>query len=172
MKLEEARQRYLQVWNQTQFYVPFSTYVEPGSITGYGIYKEHRGNNIFRPGETIQLYLEPAAFGHRKIIQQDGTTLYLLNLTADIRISDRNGNEVASISDAPLGSMISHRPNTELHAALTLTQETAFPAGDYNIGYIIHDQISGESFQINKSITISDSTAVFNTVQQTQGTLQ
>ena len=167
MTLEVARQRYLQAWNQTEFYVPFSTYIEPGSATGYGVYKEH-SSNIFGRGETIQLYLEPVAFGHQKIIDQDGTTLYLLNLTADVLISNRNGDEVAGIEAIPLGTMVSHRPNTELHATVTLTQETAFPAGDYIIAYIIHDQISGGSFQINKRITVADETLGIAPVREMQ----
>ncbi len=169
--LEAARQRYLQVWNHTQFYIPFSTYIEPGSAAGYGIYKEHKGNS-FGPGETIQLYLEPVAFGHQKLVDQDGTPLYGLNLTADILISDRAGNEVASIKDVPLGSMVSHRQNTELHAVLTLTQKTPFPAGDYQVAYIIHDQVSKGNFEINKNITISGDTAGLTPVQRIEAMQQ
>jgi hypothetical protein len=166
MTLEAARQQYLRVWNQTEFSVPFNTYVEPGSVTGYGIYKEHSGN-IFKQGEAIQLYVEPVAFGHKQILRQDGMTLYLINLTADVVI-DTNGNEVASIKGISLGSIISHRQNTELHALLTLTQETPFPVGNYIVTYIVHDQISGESFQIIKRITIADNNASITGVQETE----
>jgi hypothetical protein len=114
--LEAARQQYLTVWNQAEFHIPFSTFVEPSFETGYGIYKEHGSNNIFRPGETVVLYLEQVAFGHQRIIDDNGNTLYFSNFTADIIIADANdGNQLATIEDLPVGSMISHRQNTELH---------------------------------------------------------
>jgi hypothetical protein len=154
--LEAARQQYLTVWNQTEFHIPLSTYVEPEFDTAYGIYQE-RGSNIFRPGETMVLYSEPVAFGHQRIIDDNGNTLYLMNFTADIIIVDANdGNELATVEDLTVGSMISHLQNTELHLTLTVTQDSPFPVGDYIITYIVHDQVSGESFQIEKGITIAD----------------
>ena len=154
--LEAARQQYLTVWNQTEFHIPFSTYVEPEFDAAYGIYQE-RGSNIFRPGETMVLYSEPIAFGHQRITDDNGNTLYLMNFTADILIVDANdGNELAAIEDLRAGTVISHLQNTELHLTLTVTQDSPFPVGDYIITYIVHDQVSGESFQIEKRITIAD----------------
>jgi hypothetical protein len=42
---------------------------------------------------------------------------------------------------------------------LTITQDQPFPVGDYMITYIIHDQVSGESLEIDKRITIADDSA-------------
>lgn len=156
MSLEAAKEQYLTVWNQTEFQIAFNTYIEPDSATGYGIYEEHVNNNIFRPGETIELYLEPVAFGHQQIRDDSGNTLYLMNLTADVILSDVNGNEILTFEDAPVGSMISYRQNTEMHVTLTVTQSQPFPVGDYIVTYIVHDQVKGESFQIDKRITIAD----------------
>jgi hypothetical protein len=171
MTLEAARQQYLALWNQTDFGIAFNTYIEPNSATGYGIYEEHDGGNIFRPGEAIELYVEPVGFGHQQILDDNGNTLYLVNHTADIIIADINGNEVGRIEDEPLFNLVSHRQNTEVDWTLTVTQEEeSFPVGDYIITYIVHDQVKGESSQIEKKITIAatDDNATTETVQEDQ----
>src|SRR5215216_5785714 len=53
MTIEDARKLYLSVWNQTEFNATFSTFVEPFSAAGYGVYEER--SNVFAPGETIVL---------------------------------------------------------------------------------------------------------------------
>ena len=171
--LEAARQQYLQVWNQTEFQIGFNTFIEPGSAPGYGVYEERENNNIFRPGETIQLYAEPVGFGRQPIIDEDtGNTLYSIDLAADIILSDVNGNEIATIEDLPMPDIISHRQNTELHLTLTVTQESPFPVGDYIVSYIVHDQVTGESFEIDKRITIAaeedDNAGTATTIQERQ----
>jgi hypothetical protein len=166
MNLEVAKEQYLAVWNQTGFSIPLSTYVELGSATGYGIYKERENSSIFRPGETMVLYLEPVAFGHQQILKEDNDSennlLFLMNFTADIIIADAaDYNELVTIEDLSVGSIISHRQNTELHLTLTLTQDQPFPVGDYIISYVVYDQVLEESFQVDKRITIAseDNTA-------------
>ena len=37
---------------------------------------------------------------------------------------------------------------------LTLSQEEPFPVGDYVITYVLHDGVTGQSFQIDRQITI------------------
>ena len=46
--------------------------------------------NTFSPGEDIVLYVEPVRFSHEPVgaTSQDNGTLYLMNFTADIAISD------------------------------------------------------------------------------------
>ena len=170
VNLEAARQQYLLAWNDTAFTSQFDLFIEEGSSLGYGVYKEHVPANVFRPGETIVLYVEPIGFGHQPITDtasssQDGsdnvstTTLYLMNMTADYIISDSNGTELQTIEDVPVGNLISHRQNLELFLTLTLRQDEPFPLGDYIVSYVIHDQVSGQSFQIDRLITIDDNTA-------------
>jgi hypothetical protein len=166
-QLEAARQQYLSVWNNTAFESQFDVFVAEGSHVGYGLYREHVPANIFRPGETIVLYIEPVGFGHEPIIDTNtadtsnssapaSRTLYLINMTADYIISDSAGNVLATIEDLPASSLISHRQNTEFSLTLTLSQEEPFPIGDYMISYIVHDDVTGQSFQIDRSITIDD----------------
>ena len=166
-ELEASRQQYLSVWNNTPFTSQSDAFVAEGTHLGYGIYREHVPTNVFRPGETIVLYVEPVGFGHQPITDATSTpdggntsattgTLYLINMTADYIISDSSGTELATIDDLPAANLISHRQNTEFSLTLTLSQEEPFPVGDYIVTYVVHDQVTGQSFQINKTITIDD----------------
>lgn len=163
-EFEAAQQQYLSAWNNTAFNSQFDVFVAEGSHLGYGLYREHIPANIFRPGETIVLYMEPVGFGHEPIIALDGSnsdadgsrTLYVINMTADYIISDSDGTVLATIEDLPAASLISHRQNTEFSLTLTLSQEEPFPVGDYIISYVVHDHVTGQSFQIDRGITIDD----------------
>ncbi|AFU60092.1 hypothetical protein Ngar_c31760 [Candidatus Nitrososphaera gargensis Ga9.2] len=155
MTLDEAKEQYLAAWNQTEFDAAFSTFVEEFSAAGYGVYQEH--GNVFRPGETMVLYVEPVGFDHEQVIDEEGNTLYLMNMTADYVIASGNGTELQVIEDIPVGSIVSHRSNMELFLELTLTQASPFPVGDYLITYVVTDEVSGESFMLEKQVTVAES---------------
>ena len=158
MTIEDAKELYLSVWNQTEFNATFSTFVEPFSAAGYGVYKER--SNVFAPGETIVLYVEPVGFAQRQIIDEEGrdnNTLYLMNMTADYEIAAANGTKLQLIEDVQAGSITSHRPNTEMPLTLTITPEVQpLPIGDYIITYSVTDDVSGESFELKKEITVAE----------------
>jgi hypothetical protein len=179
-QLDAARQQYLSAWNNTAFTSQFDVFIAEGSDLGYGIYREHIPANVFRPGETIVLYVEPVGYGHQPItdsatINEEGgsgsatggssvsatsdTTLYVMNMTADYIISDSTGSELQTIEDVPVGNLVSHRQNLELFLTLTLRQDQPFPVGDYIVTYVVHDQVTGQSFQLDRSITIDDNAA-------------
>ncbi|MFL6496524.1 MAG: hypothetical protein ACJ703_08895 [Nitrososphaera sp.] len=166
-ELEAAKQQYLSVWNNTPFNSQFDVFIAEGTHAGYGIFREHVPANVFRPGETIVLYVEPVGFGHEPIAETPSTvdggnsttipsTLYLINMTADIIISDSTGTVLQTLENLPTESFVSHRQNTEFSLTLTLSQEQPFPVGDYIISYILHDQVTGKSFQLDRRITIDD----------------
>lgn len=160
--IEEAKDLYLSVWNQTEFNATFSTFVEPFSAAGYGVYEER--NNTFAPGETIVLYVEPVGFGHEQVIDEgdvnsndSNTMLYSMNMTADYGISTANGTELQLIEDEQVGNITSHRPNTEMFLTLTITSDVQpLPIGSYVITYSVNDEVSGERFQLEKDIIISE----------------
>jgi hypothetical protein len=160
MTIEDAKELYLSVWNQTEFNTTFSTFVEPFSAAGYGVYEER--SNVFTPGETIVLYVEPVGFAHEQVIDEEGgsnnnSTLYLMNMTADYEIAAANGTELQLIEDVQVGSITSHRPNTEMFLTLTLAPEVQpFPVGNYVITYSVTDEVSGESFELEKEITVAE----------------
>jgi hypothetical protein len=180
MDLDAARQQYLSVWENAPFSSQFDVFIEEGSNLGYGVYREHIPANIFRQGETIVLYVEPVGFGHQPIVidrsmgstgsNNNVTTLYLINMTADYIISDSRGLELQRVEDLPVGELISHRQNLEMFLTLTLSQEQPFPIGDYILKYIIHDQVTGQSFQIEKRITIDSGAVVSSSSTPTLST--
>jgi hypothetical protein len=162
MTIEDAKELYLSVWNQTEFNASFSTFIEPFSAAGYGVYEER--SNIFAPGETIVLYVEPVGFAHKQIIDEErgsnnSTMLYLMNMTSNYKIAAANGTELELqlIEDKQgLRNITSHRPNTEMYLTLTLTPEVQpLPIGSYVITYSVTDEISGESFELEKDITVA-----------------
>lgn len=114
------------------------------------------------------LYVEPVGFGHQPITDDTSTpdggnnssatsrTLYLINMTADYILSDSSGTELVTIENLPAANLVSHIQNTEFSLTLTLSQEEPFPVGDYIVTYVVHDQVSGQSFEIDKTITIDD----------------
>jgi hypothetical protein len=166
-ELEAARQQYMTAWNNTGFTSQFDVFIAEGSLGLFGEYREHVPANVFRPGETIVLYVEPVGFGHLPITdtsvedvgntEATSRTWYLMNMTADIYGTDSNGTQVFAIEDLAVASnLISHRQITEIPMTLTLTQEEPFPVDDYILTYVIHDDVTGQSFQIDKQITIDD----------------
>jgi hypothetical protein len=166
-EFQAARQAYLSEWNSTAFSSQFDVFVAEGSVGLYGQYREHLPANVFRPGETIVLYMEPVGFGHQPITDttvdgSNGTdnasrTMYLIDMTADMYGTDSSGAQVFAIEDIPVATnLISHRQMTETPLTLTLTQEEPFPVGDYVITYVVHDHLKGQSFQIDRQITIDD----------------
>jgi hypothetical protein len=162
MTLDDAREQYLSIWNQTEFSSAFSTFIEPFSAAGYGVYEER--SNVFAPGETIVLYVEPVGFDHRQVLDEEGNTttiLYLINMTADYEIDSVNGTELQLLEGIPVVNITSYRPNTELFLTLTLTQDyPSIPTGNYIITYSVTDEVSGESFQLEKEITVAQNVAV------------
>jgi hypothetical protein len=122
-ELEAAREQYLTAWNSTAFSSQLDVFIAEGTDAGYGVYREHIPANVFRPGETIVLYVEPVGYGHQPLtdasVNSSATTLYLMNMTADYILSDSTGSELQAIEDVPVGNLISHRQNLELFLTLT-----------------------------------------------------
>ncbi len=154
MKYEAAREQFLKVWDQLEFEPLVATFVNASDVIGNGQYQEH--SNVFAPGEEIVLYVQPIGFGHKQIQGQNGEKLYLMNFTADIVLSMKNGTIVGGGQDIPISKLISHYRNIDLFATLTLTLPPD-PSinGDYLAKYTLNDQTTGKSFDITKDVIIS-----------------
>jgi hypothetical protein len=148
-----SKAQYLAAWNQTTFHSGFDTFIQDGSATGYGVYVSHPP--VFKPGDTIALYVEPVGYGFKQVVDAQGNTLNQINLTANIVITGSNGTQLFSTKDVPVGLINSHNKNTEMFITLKVDQSTPFPIGDYKITYIIKDG-TGKSFQLVKAVKIAN----------------
>lgn len=163
-EFEAAREQLLSDWQQTPFGAAFSTFIEPGSDQGYGVYTEHR-SRIFNPDDTVTLYLEPVGFSHKQVVGEQGEELYQINLTASVQISQNTATNPSAlaplnqtISDIPPMVIVSHRQNTELYLTMPVylyQAQPPVPEGDYTISYTITDGETGRSFTIQKDITVA-----------------
>ncbi|HKU49881.1 MAG TPA: hypothetical protein VJP79_08025 [Nitrososphaera sp.] len=153
--LESAKQRYLEAWNQTDFHVAFSTFIEGYSEQGYGVYVEHP-SDVFNPGDTITLYLEPVGYSYTPVLNEAGDALYRVNLTAQVAIEDASGNLLATIENLPPFEVTSHHKNTELYMTVTVTQQEPFPEGTYKFTYKIGDGQTGETAVISKNVRVAE----------------
>jgi hypothetical protein len=142
------------VAGEQTFRSAFDTFVssEPG---GYGIY-EDRKSNVFKPGETFLLYVEPLGYTYGTVTDEDGNTLYTMNFTLDFIISDKNGNVLGGQEDIPVSNIVSYHQNKELNLDISIDQSSPFPPGDYVITYRITDENSGKSFDITKDVTVQE----------------
>ena len=150
---DAARHQYFIAWNHTAFHSTFDTFIENGSDRGYGVYLTHP--SLFRPGETITLYVEPVGYGFKQVVDEQGNTLNQINFTANISIAGSNGTQLVSTKDIPIGLINSHNKNLETFITVDVRQHTQFPLGDYKITYNIKDG-TGKSFQIIKPIRIAN----------------
>jgi hypothetical protein len=141
------------------FNAAVSTFVEAGSVTGYRAYQQNNddhGNHTFNPGETIELYIEPVGYSYSSYTDSTGNTLYTLNFSADIVISNAAGQSLFSYQDVPILADIDPAFVSEVFVTLNLTQQRSLLEGDYNITYTITDNITGQHFTIHKIVTIAD----------------
>lgn len=139
--------------NQQQtFRSAFDTFVT-SDPEGYGMYQE-RGSNVFQPGETMILYIEPVGFRYNNLTDNQGKPLYSINFDASFTIYDKDGNVLLEPVNTPIPPIMSHHKNKEVFIPFTITQSSPFPPGEYSIKYSIMDENSGNVFEINKNITI------------------
>jgi hypothetical protein len=107
--------------NQT-FRSAFDTFVssDPG---GYGMY-DARKSNVFKPGETFLLYVEPIDYTYGTVTDSDGNRLYSMNFTLDFFISDKNGKVLTGQQDIPISNLVSHHQNKELILNISIDQSS------------------------------------------------
>jgi hypothetical protein len=130
----------------------FDTFVT-SEAGGYGMYDE-KESNVFAPGETFLLYIEPVGYAYGNVMDEEGNQLYAMNFTVDFAISDPEGTVLGGQEGLPIGNLVSRHQNKELNLDISIDQTSPFPPGDYIITYTVTDENSGESFDIRKDVTI------------------
>jgi hypothetical protein len=98
--------------------------------------------------------VEPVGFSHEPVepTVSNNETLYLMNFTADVVISDTEGNILGGFEDLPISQIVSHHQNKEINLVITLSQSQPFPPGDYRLLYTINDEPSGNAFELAKDV--------------------
>lgn len=141
------------VSNETTFRSVFDTFVssEPG---GYGIYQE-RFTNVFKPGDEVIIYSEPAGYTYKTLTDENGTKLYSIDMTADMMVADKNGADFGGQQDIPMTQLLSHHQNKESYLDLSVTGTDTLDPGDYVANWKVTDENSGKTFEIVKEFTLS-----------------
>jgi hypothetical protein len=137
--------------NQTIFHSKFDTYIVTDP-NGYGSYQPLE-SSVFKPNQTLILYIEPADFGYKDFIHNNYTQ-YLMNFTADILISDENYKLISKRENIHIDELISFHKNKEVFLTIKLELPSSFPEGRYIMQYFINDEISNKSFEIIKNVVI------------------
>lgn len=114
----------------------------------YGDY-EARESNVFKPGEKLLTYLEPAGYGWKAL----GAGLYDFGVTTDFEILTRDGKVLGGQLAFQKVDLTSHYRNREFFLTLTLTMDGLAP-GDYVLAYTLHDNVSAQSTRIEQPFTI------------------
>ena len=138
--------------NQPTFHSQFNTYVV-SDPSGYGSYQPLK-SLVFKPNQTLILYIEPIDFVYKDIIYKNYTR-NLMNFSTDILISDANSSLISKTENIHIGELISFHKNKEVFLTIKLKFPSSFPEGKYFIQYFINDEISGKSFEIIKNVVIS-----------------
>jgi hypothetical protein len=139
-------------WQNLTFQSVFDTYVKGGSAKAYGVYESHK-SNIFSPGETLYLYIEPV--GYTFIPTQSIDKIFSIDLSADFIVSEPSGREVTSMHEIQVSNITTPHNNTELFLVLTITPGQSVSEGDYVLKYIVKDKPTGRTFDIVKEITLA-----------------
>jgi hypothetical protein len=139
--------------NETIFRSVFDTFVS-SEPEGYGVYTE-RPSNVFKLGDEVIIYSEPADYTYKTLTDENGTKLYGMKMTADMILTDRNGAEFGRQLDIPMTELISHHQNKELYFDLSLTGTDNLEPGDYIVRWTVTDENSGQTFDIVKDLTLT-----------------
>lgn len=66
-------------------------FIQEVSATGYGVYVSQPP--VFKPGDSIVLYVEPVGYG---LIDAQGNTLNQINLIGDITVTSSNETQLTA----------------------------------------------------------------------------
>ena len=115
--------------------------------SGYGMYRL-RGDNRFRPGEPMHVYVEPLAFKAKA----DGAE-WSFGVTVDFAVLSKAGDTLVTREKFLDAGFHSHRRNTELMFNATVSLESA-PPGDYQLELTVHDKASADIARARLPFTV------------------
>ncbi|MEQ1902073.1 MAG: hypothetical protein ABL866_15235 [Devosia sp.] len=136
------------VWADLPLTVRNATLTD-GAASGYGAYTPATATG-YKPGEAIHVYVELLGYGWRE--NADGTWSVLLDV--DLNLKNAAGEIVASQLKFLSADLRSRTRNLETFVAFTATL-TDFPAGDYQLDYVVHDRAGGEDTEFALPVTLA-----------------
>jgi hypothetical protein len=144
--LSAVRKATLEIWRQTPFFLDKSVLVTERA-GGYGMYTP-RPNNVYKQGEKILLYLQPAGY----TIDEEGST-FRYGFTADFVLLGADEKVLGGKKNFSQWNFASREPNFEIMINMTYTL-TGLPPGNYTIESTLHDKRGEGSVSIKTPITI------------------
>jgi len=139
------------IW--TDFNYSFCTFVNDQSDIRYGFFREH--SNIFSVDTPIVLYIEPIGSYFLRGYDDLGKPIWLYNnYTVNIIINDGQGKQIASTKYTSPTLASSHKV-AEQFFTVNIPSELMLHEGKYFIRYFVTDNISGKTFEIDKTIVIN-----------------
>lgn len=144
--IETARLALLAVWSRTPLFVAKSSLVKQ-KASGFGMYQV-RGDNVYKKGEPILLYVEPAGY----VIKKEGD-LYSFKLQADFEVSKPDGSIIGGKKNFGQWVLKSHRTNFEFFLNLTYTLSGLGP-GEYTIQTTVRDVEGQKEASVSTPIKI------------------
>lgn len=114
------------------------------------IYGEYvvRSTRVYRPGETVQIYLEPENF-HTRLVGDR----YEYHFTVDATLLDVQGRAVSRFPDAVVWNRLTVRPINDIFLAVPLWVQD-LPTGQYTWQLVVRDVVSGQSATVEVPIVI------------------
>lgn len=115
---------------------------------GFGEYTV-RPHNVYRPGESVYVYLEPVNFHTREVDDRSE-----LHLTVDAQLVDAAGDVVASFPNVVVWNRLTARPLRDVYLAVPLLIGQAAP-GDYVWRLTVRDAVSGQAATVEVPIVVA-----------------
>jgi len=121
---------------RTPLFLTAAAFID-GPVRGYGQY-DPRPHDRFTRGETLRVYVEPAAFDHRR----EGA-LYRASLVCDYAILAADGKQVTADRAVKEIELTSRQANAELAVEISLPY-LDLPPGAYTLEVAVRDRIAGD----------------------------
>ena len=136
-----------ELWGRTPLFVKRGVLVQE-KAQGYGLYTP-RGDAVYRTGQPILIYLEPAGYGFRQ-----KNNAFQFGFAVDFAIRGVGGSILAAKKEFMNYGFTSRVPNMETFLGLSL-ELTGLPAGKYAVELTVHDRVSGEGAVVTFNIEIA-----------------
>ena len=134
------------VWEESPLLFRETVLVE--SVEGRGAFEE-RADAVFRPDETLRVYVEPVGYGFGRSPQG-----YSIALTTDVAIRNTTGQVLVDVDDAFSLEVETGYENRDLHVTLAFGVPYLYP-GDYIATFTLRDQNSDKAGSFEVPFTIA-----------------